>query len=486
MIEVFTQTVYRSTPSVDKDLFACNLNGLATLNCQGVGVRPEVLSPNGVPIRSVTLAGVFAPASWATGGKTLSPTKAAAMYLPSDFTDMAKLGLNTVLIPITLDIFAENTSHHKTLDALTTILDMASSANLQVILALSGDPNSNAQNDAVRQATMYASSHKDVVLGVQLPGSTDNAMLEAARTVSATMPLFLPVNLGQLQDLQVPDEYTFAALDVGHTSTVADIASSSSLNDRMKLFYHEGISCMTRSPIDFSACYRQVPVFVSSGFDLAIDDCVFQGFSDKWNDYGQCDRFDETIGSPWWHRHRQSFAARQLFAYETGLGWNFGTYKILDGNDDDSSTLITKPEQLLALKNVAAAGLFPSLSEDYPAQFACLNGPEPDFLLGDATLEPTPAPPPDCYPGWWNASIDDCTYWVPPATEPPVPCPVCDEDLSTPEPCPVCEDCPTVDVTSSRSLAAAAGGGTVVGLVIGAWIAQMFKRRREGYTAIPN
>jgi hypothetical protein len=70
------------------------------------------------------------------------------------------------------------------------------------------------------------------------------------------------------------------------------------------------------------------------------------------------------------------------------------------------------------------------LSDDMA--MACLNPPETDFVLGDATVAPTPGPPPDCWPGWWNATIDDCTYWVPPPTDSPVGCPICEEcDEST-------------------------------------------------------
>ena len=79
---------------------------------------------------------------------------------------------------------------------------------------------------------------------------------------------------------------------------------------------------------------------VAKGFDLSIDDCINKDIDidDRddttsssnsrkkplFVDYGQCDRFHETFASPWWKRHRQSFAARQLFSHEQGMGWHLG------------------------------------------------------------------------------------------------------------------------------------------------------------------
>lgn len=162
-----------------------------------------------------------------------------------------------------------------------------------------------------------------------------------------------------------------------------------------------------------------MPVYVTSGFDLAIDDCISQD-SDDFHDYGQCDRFDETIASGWWERHRSSLASRQLFTYSKGLGWSFSAWKLY-GDDNDGS--IDTPAKLLCLKDVAEAGLFPELSitsNSSALGAACLNGPQPDFILGDETYAPTPGPH-DCGNGWWNDTTLQCDYWVPP---PPAPKPV--------------------------------------------------------------
>jgi len=161
-----------------------------------------------------------------------------------------------------------------------------------------------------------------------------------------------------------------------------------------------------------------MPAYVTSGFNLAVDDCIHQGEED-FKDYGQCDRFDETISSGWWKRHRLSLASRQLFAYSKGLGWTYSAWKLYG---EESSGDIEAPAKLLCLRDVAASGLMPSLSitsNSSTLGVACLNGPKPDFVMGDATYAPTPTPH-DCGNGWWNDTTEQCDYWIPP---PPAPTP---------------------------------------------------------------
>mmetsp|Transcript_21192 Transcript_21192/g.27184 ORF Transcript_21192/g.27184 Transcript_21192/m.27184 type:complete len:225 (-) Transcript_21192:196-870(-) len=224
----------------------------------------------------------------------------------------------------------------------------------------------------------------------------------------------------------------------------------------MKMFYHESITCIDRSPIEWLQCYRDMPVYVTSGFNLAIDDCINKDGED-FKDYGQCDRFDETVGSGWWERHRQSLASRQLFAYSKGLGWTFSAWKLYG---DDKKGVIDSPAKLLSLRDVAAADLLPPLSSTSDASdlsAACLNGPQPDFVMGDATYAPTPAPH-DCGNGWWNATTEQCDYWVPP---PPAPLP-----------------------TNKKNLVQGAFSGAVLALVA-AWAVQKFTKKDEGYQVLP-
>ena len=52
--------------------------------------------------------------------------------------------------------------------------------------------------------------------------------------------MLVPTNKGQLSNLSFPpDSRVFAALDVGQATSIADIASSDSESDRMKMFYRE-------------------------------------------------------------------------------------------------------------------------------------------------------------------------------------------------------------------------------------------------------
>ena len=225
-------------------------------------------------------------------------------------------------------------------------------------------------------------------------------------------------------------------------------------------------------------------MFVSSGFDLAVDNCVLKHIKDStFQDYGQCDRFDETMGSPWWERHRRSFAERQLFAFEQGLGWTYASWKLYD----DDSLAIDSPAKLLSLKAVAAAGLFPDLGSDTAG--ACLNPPESDFLLGDETLSPTLAPPPDCGDGWWNYTTHNCTFWIPPQTPAPSPCPSCDCSSSSSSSLEVESESlarATEEVNSSQAWTMVASFliGAVAAVAM-TNVVQRVIRRRQGYTAIP-
>jgi hypothetical protein len=268
-----------------------------------------------------------------------------------------------------------------------------------------------------------------------------------------------------------------------HTDSVADIASSDSKEDRSKMFYHEATSCIVRSPLEYLTCVQDIPTYVASGFDLSIDNCVDM-HSPHFKDYGQCDRFHETMDSGWWETHRQSFAARQVFAYERGLGWSFATWKLYG---ETSFGDIDKPVKLLSLKDVTTAGLFPDLTSDslMPAKLACLNPPTNDFILGDDTLSPTPMPPPDCGQGWWNATTSKCDYWIPP---PPTPQPT----TAPTEGCPVCnDDCtaPKGAAETQQLVQAGLSGALVAGVLVALAMKYCFgagRRSTEGYSTIPN
>jgi len=555
VLDQMNQAVYASSANAATDSYACNLNGLSKLECGSSNKKQHLTPANGDPvIRSVTLAGLFAPAPWMGDDDWKLAQAGTHFYHATDFDDMAAAGLNTVVLPVPLAAWRDNKTttkkkskkdhHHKDdddtviLDDLKDVLEMVRKSKLQAILQLLGDDAVDfSVPEAIQEATEFAAADRkhgdDTILAVELPSAK---WIDVARLASPKTPLLVPLNLGQLPHLDTSsqsltdDPHTFGVLDMEHTSSVADIASSTSLDDRMKMFYHESVSCMQRAPLEYAACYQNMPVLVT-GLDLSIDNCALQGVvGAKFVDYGQCGRLDETTDSDWWHRHRQSFALRQLFAYEQGLGWTYPAWKLWGGGGKDNDiidySVLDSPAKLKSLKAVMKAGLVPS-GDDWKDEAlldeACLNPPEPDFTLGDATLAPVPAPPPDCSPGWWNASIQDCTYWVPPPTDSPVACPVCEEcpdtnaaaantttttttAVKTAFAAPIDPEMQLLRTNaivgpSSRNrdteggtfasshLVAAFAAGAAVALLLGSvlvWRPSSQRRRRAGYEPIPN
>jgi hypothetical protein len=464
-LDYFIKMVYHSTPGKDADPYACNVNGLATLQCDPVNTIPT--------IRSATLAGLYVPALWATGGKTLTVKEQDEFYTRSDFEDMQKLGLNTVQIPVPVDAFLADPDQIQS--RLANLLHDIGKADLKAIIVLTGSDN----DEAVAAAAHYATNHTSV-FALTLPSAQS---ITAARAAEQALKIMVPVTQSDLPHLSFNDPNIFAALNMDHSTSVADIASSTSEDDRGKLFYHEATACIGRSPLEFATCWKRVPVFVAKGFDLTIDNCVHKHDSAfTFVDYGQCGRFDETVGSGWWARHRKSFATRQIFSYEHGLGWSFAAWKL----HGDSGSAVDTPASLLALKNVAAAGLLPSLDGDARDDViqACLNGPEADFALGDKTLAPTMGPPPDCpNNGWWSYEKQACDYWVPPPTDAPTSLPTKAPIICPEVPPPVV--CPAPEIDKS-TVALSAGAGCIVTLLLGIVLGKIFGGKRNGYSSIPD
>jgi len=528
LLDFLVGRVYESTPSKESNLYACDVNGLAKLSCGGgddgdndeqktkISTRTR-RSPrsDGEPIRSVTLAGLLLPddAPWTTKGKGEEVdgiVKQEVLYTLQDFQEMKSMGLNTVQISVPTSTFTPNDAvGGRRKQVLVKALQDMKTAGLQAILSLvatTGDEldavESAAKFSVAGNANLDSDNSNAVVLALTLPKEMTidtKTIIDSVRAkVGPELALFVPLGVDDLvtgsETGTADDPNIYGSLDWSHTSTVADIASSSSQDDRSKMFYHESVACTMRSPIEHSACFGNsgggLPIFWSSGFDLSVDNCARRSqdsttTSNSFKDYGQCDRFDETIESGWWQRHRESFAARQMFAAEQGLGWSFAAWKLYDSNnenDSDSDTttttntgLIDEPAKLLSLRDVMKAGLFPDLlslstttsTSLFPAQIACLNPPENDFVLGDDTLAPTMGPPPDCGDGWWNSTTSHCDYWIPP-----------------PEP----TMSPTVSQHSTTALTMAALGGAVAVLVLGFLHKKLIvqNRRRSEYSSIPH
>jgi hypothetical protein len=275
LLDYFVQNVYTSSPKVDEDPYACNAGGLAMLSdCPSTNDAADTTATNSVPlptlpIRAATLAGLFTDTTpWATNGRRLTIHEAREFYAPVDFTDMKQVGLNTVQIPVPLDIFmgldqkqpaprdrdhdhphnrhrldavtTTTTRPSPWLDLLTDVIGMAATAELQVILVLV----ENGPPDDVLVATAAKYAVDQQVLGLTVPRS--NAVTAARSAAGPTLNLLVPVLQDDLKHLAERhyDKNVFAALDLGHTGTVADVASSTSADDRMKLFYHESLACV--------------------------------------------------------------------------------------------------------------------------------------------------------------------------------------------------------------------------------------------------
>lgn len=473
LVDLFVQSVFYSSPDVDTNPEACAVNGLAKLEC-----KANKHSSSDDKIRAVTLVGALTPAPWATGGKALTLEEAKTYYTADDFADMKKLGLNAVQIPVPLSIFEKGSDGAEKVKFLGSLVKLADDQGLDAIVVLENDVDDEAEVDAVQSAAAFVAPQTNLIALV-VPSAN---LVSAARRESVDLPLMIPTTEPELPFLSVAEDNIMVAFDRGHTTSVADIASSQSTDDRNKLYYHEMVACQSRSPIEYSACFRGASAYVYNGFNLAIDNCIDQDSVD-FVDYGQCGRFDETINSGWWHAHRKSFAKRQLAAFEQGAGWTFDAWKLYK-EDPKTVDIIDEPAKLWTLKNVAAAGLFPSLTNGAPGQLGCLNPPINDVILGDDTLAPTAGPPPACKDnGWWSEEKGKCEYWIPPTPCPTsAPIPECGGGGYWSPDSEQCEYCPK-PLTAGAQVRAATGGA-VLAILIGAIIIKLLARRRAGYTQV--
>eukprot|EP00986_Skeletonema_menzelii_P004921 scaffold1723_cov144-Skeletonema_menzelii.AAC.3 len=466
VVDQYVNAVYKSSAEgASSNPYGCDVGGLATLqNCTSSTGTPRSLRKDKEIVKAVTLSGAFIP-SFASGGETLTMDEVNEFYTDKDFEEMVKLGVNTIQVPVPCDAFYTSTGDMAV--TITNLLNEAAKAGLSAIIVLvkpdetSDKTASEVVDNHIKAAASYAKSAPSVI-ALQLPSPTPS-LLSSVRSVATKLSVLVPVNKGELGMLSFPpDKHLFAALDTGATTSVADVASSNSLGDRMKMFYHESVTCIDRSPIEWLSCYQDMPVYVTSGFDLAIDDCINRD-NEGFKDYGQCGRFDETTDSGWWKRHRQSLAGRQLFTYSKGLGWSFSAWKLYGDHGSGDMT----PAKLMCLRDVAAAGLLPPMEDTNELGSFCLNGPANDFTMGDETYAPTPAPV-DCGNGWWNETIGDCSYWIPP---PPTAAP-------TKETCPSCKG------AGAKEMSVAAAAGAVAALVLNL-VMKKCMRGNNGYEVLP-
>lgn len=158
-----------------------------------------------------------------------------------------------------------------------------------------------------------------------------------------------------------------------HAFNIADIASETPEEDRQKQYVHEKIACTYKSQLHFQTC-NVVPVFVGE-FSIAIDNCM-PHLDARFEEFGQCRDIASRLESPWWNRHIQSFAMRQISTAERELGWAFWTYKL------DSKVEASEPSSYFWSFRLAASKGFIDKSF-YGRRDACLYAPVSDWEVGD-------------------------------------------------------------------------------------------------------
>ncbi|KAL3913467.1 MAG: hypothetical protein SGILL_006478, partial [Bacillariaceae sp.] len=196
LLEFLVENVYKSSANLASSPYACEFNGLAKLECSSMKSRSP--RSDGSPIRSVSMAGVFTPALWATGGKALSLKQAANFYTLSDFQDMKTMGLNTVQLAVPTAAFIKGDEYGgEVMTVLEGILDDVKSAGLDIIINLVATAD---ELDAVVAAAKYVSK-KPVVLALGLPKEMMidvTTVVESIRAVSPKLSLFVPLDEGDL------------------------------------------------------------------------------------------------------------------------------------------------------------------------------------------------------------------------------------------------------------------------------------------------
>ncbi len=247
MVDQYISAVYASSfPGVDSNPFGCEVSGLATLvdcpnnsnNSRG-GTTKKSIRPDGDIIRAVTLAGAFTSQPWITGGKlVLSMEEVKEFYKSEDFVEMAKLGVNTIQIPVPCDTFFVNGERAKTVSHL---LVKAANAGLSAIIVLVA-PEDKILLEHIDSAAIFA-SESSTVIALQLPTTSSASLVNVVRSKAAKLPILVPTDIGHLTNLSFPsDSLVFAALDVDAKSSIADIASADRVSDRVKMFYREYLS----------------------------------------------------------------------------------------------------------------------------------------------------------------------------------------------------------------------------------------------------
>ncbi len=243
VLDSYVRAVYDSSTGNDDAPLACDAGGLATLvDCEHRATATAAgLLEGGV--RAVTLAGAFVPVPWVTGGKVLTMEEVAEFYPRKDFRDMAEMGVNTVVVPAPCRAFY---SRGEVAETLSRLLERAEGAGLKAIIVLvdegGGSGDASMMEEHVGAAASFAASSASVI-ALQLPPSPIPSLAGVARSAAPGLKLLVPTNKERINRIDLrsfpEDGNVFAALELDYHASVANVASSDSLSDRMKMFYRE-------------------------------------------------------------------------------------------------------------------------------------------------------------------------------------------------------------------------------------------------------
>ncbi|KAJ1454147.1 hypothetical protein M885DRAFT_618389 [Pelagophyceae sp. CCMP2097] len=436
---MFVEAVYETTPLKSNDAHACDANGLLTLtgaSCGDDQERPFSAQLLGEPIRAATAAGLFD----------------GVEYTYTDFQDMARVGLNSVQLPVPVSALGGSA-------LLDAAVENAVAAGLAIVLQVQGAVDATDAQAAVDYASKASSLGATVLLIDADVGSLSTLPTPTAPTVWM-QNLATAASIEQFE----ATDGRYASIPFTHTANMVDVASSTASEDRAKMVYHEAITCGNAAFLRFAQCRKGTDVFVGD-VTLAIDNCASAASSTSTSDlpiFGdQCDRMQDRDGSPWWKAHAKSFSARQLETYERGLGWAWA-WKLSSAAE---KALPPRALQEVSLRAALKAKLVTLGSE----KNVCLFAPPQDWALGDSTLAPTPAPIPPTMP----------------PTPPPAPSPTCASEEHLRMPSLVVEK----DCSRTRAMVEDGTAGALIMLAVLAFAYTVLSQRTPpragaGYSAV--
>ena len=137
-------------------------------------------------------------------------------------------------------------SKGEVVDTISRLLERAEGAGLKAIIVLVADEKGSGDASVMEKHVGAAASFADSspsVIALQLPPSPIPSLAGVARSTAPGLKLLVPTNKGGINRIDrrsLPEDgNVFAALELGYHASVANVASSDSLSDRLKMYYRE-------------------------------------------------------------------------------------------------------------------------------------------------------------------------------------------------------------------------------------------------------